>query len=91
VTASFIASDRTARRVWRDLLADRVDCGLHRIERHNSAATTQACITSSAFFILIPYKLNRRYFRGIPPSALNMLKIFEISRSHDCMKAGRPI
>lgn len=35
VKASFLASDRTygARRVWRDLLADGVDCGLHRIER----------------------------------------------------------
>ena len=35
VKASFIASDRTygARRVWRDLLADGVECGLHRIER----------------------------------------------------------
>jgi putative transposase len=30
-----MASDRTyrARRVWRDLLADGADCGLHRIER----------------------------------------------------------
>ena len=35
VRASFLASDRTygARRVWRDLLADGVCCGLHRIER----------------------------------------------------------
>jgi len=35
VKASFLASDRTygARRVWRDLLADGVACGLHRIER----------------------------------------------------------
>ncbi len=35
VKASFIASDRTygARRVWRDILADGVDCGLHRNER----------------------------------------------------------
>src|SRR4029078_9146453 len=35
VKASCVASDRTygARRVWRDLLADGVDCGLHRIER----------------------------------------------------------
>lgn len=35
VKASFLASDRTygARRVWRDLLADGMDCGLHRIER----------------------------------------------------------
>src|SRR5665811_921130 len=34
VKASFLASDRTygARRVWRDLLADGVECGLHRIE-----------------------------------------------------------
>ena len=33
--ASFIASARTygARRVWRDVLAEGVSCGLHRIER----------------------------------------------------------
>jgi putative transposase len=35
VRASFIASDRTygARRVWHDLLALGLDCGLHRVER----------------------------------------------------------
>ena len=35
VRASFIGSARTygARRVWRDVLADGIDCGLHRIER----------------------------------------------------------
>jgi len=35
VKASFLAGDRTygARRIWRDLLADGVECGLHRIER----------------------------------------------------------
>ena len=35
VRASFLASDRTygARRVWRDLLAKGLSCGLHRIER----------------------------------------------------------
>ncbi|MCK1478323.1 IS3 family transposase [Bradyrhizobium sp. 197] len=35
VTASFLTSDQTygARRVWRNLLADGVECGLHRIER----------------------------------------------------------
>jgi putative transposase len=35
VRASFIGSDRTygARRVWHDLLAEGVSCGLHRIER----------------------------------------------------------
>lgn len=33
--ASFVARDRTcgARRVWRDVLADGVSCGWHRIER----------------------------------------------------------
>ena len=35
VRASFVASDRTygARRVWHDMLAEGVSCGLHRIER----------------------------------------------------------
>ena len=35
VRASFFASDRTygARRVWHDMLAEGVSCGLHRIER----------------------------------------------------------
>ena len=35
VRASFLTSDRTygARRVWHDLIADGVGCGLHRIER----------------------------------------------------------
>ena len=35
VRASFLASDRTygARRVWHDVLAEGISCGLHRIER----------------------------------------------------------
>ncbi len=35
VRASFITSDRTygARRVWHDMLAEGISCGLHRIER----------------------------------------------------------
>jgi putative transposase len=35
IRASFLASDRTygARRVWHDLIAEGVSCGLHRIER----------------------------------------------------------
>jgi putative transposase len=35
VRVSFLASDRTygARRVWHDLLAEGISCGLHRIER----------------------------------------------------------
>jgi putative transposase len=35
IKASFVGSDRTygARRVWHDVLADGVACGLHRVER----------------------------------------------------------
>ena len=35
IRTSFIGSDRTygARRIWKDVLADGVSCGLHRIER----------------------------------------------------------
>ncbi|WP_339163503.1 IS3 family transposase [Methylobacterium bullatum] len=35
VRASFAASDRTygARRIWHDVLADGISCGLHRVER----------------------------------------------------------
>jgi putative transposase len=35
VRSSFLASDRTygARRVWHDVLAQGIACGLHRIER----------------------------------------------------------
>lgn len=35
IRQSFLGSDRTygARRVWRDVMAEGIDCGLHRIER----------------------------------------------------------
>jgi putative transposase len=44
VRASFLASDRTygARRVWHDVLADGVDCGLHKIERLMRQGALQA-------------------------------------------------
>jgi putative transposase len=44
VRASFIGSDRTygARRVWRDVLAEGIDCGLHRIERLMRAQALRA-------------------------------------------------
>jgi putative transposase len=44
VRASFIASARTygARRVWRDVLAGGIDCGLHRIERLMRAQALRA-------------------------------------------------
>src|ERR1700692_824958 len=51
VKASFIASDRTygARRVWRDLLAGGVDCGLHRIERLMRLQALRARLTPAPF------------------------------------------
>lgn len=44
IRASFVASDRTygARRVWHDVLADGVACGLHRIERLMRAQALRA-------------------------------------------------
>jgi len=44
VRASFIASARTygARRVWRDVLAEGVSCGLHKIERLMQAQALRA-------------------------------------------------
>ena len=44
VRASFTGSDRTygARRVWRDVLAEGIDCGLHRIERLMKAQALRA-------------------------------------------------
>jgi putative transposase len=44
VRTSFLASDRTygARRVWRDVLAEGIACGLHRIERLMRAQALRA-------------------------------------------------
>lgn len=44
VQASFIASDRTygARRVWRDVLAEGISCGLHKVERLMRAEALRA-------------------------------------------------
>ncbi len=44
VRASFIGSDRTygARRVWHDVLAEGINCGLHRIERLMQAQAFRA-------------------------------------------------
>jgi len=48
VRASFLASDRTyARRVWHDLLAKGISCGLHRIERLMRQQTLSAPETAS--------------------------------------------
>ena len=57
VKASFLASDRTygARRVWRDMLAEGVECGLHRIERlrrevHKLKAERDILKNAAAYF-----------------------------------------
>jgi putative transposase len=44
VRASFVRSARTygARRVWRDVLAEGIDCGLHRIKRLMKAQALRA-------------------------------------------------
>jgi len=44
IRRSFLGSDRTygARRVWRDVLAEGIDCGLHRIERLMKANALKA-------------------------------------------------
>lgn len=44
IKQSFLDSDRTygARRVWRDVLAQGINCGLHRIERLMQAAALRA-------------------------------------------------
>ena len=44
VRESFVASDRTygARRVWRDVLAEGISCGLHKIERLMRAQALRA-------------------------------------------------
>src|SRR5476649_570650 len=52
VRASFLASDRTygARRVWHDLLAEGMSCGLHRIERLMRLHALRATATPAARF-----------------------------------------
>jgi putative transposase len=47
--ASLIASARTygARPVWRDVLAEGIDCGLHRIERLTQALSLRARPTAA--------------------------------------------
>jgi putative transposase len=44
VRTSFVGSDRTygARRIWKDVLADGLSCGVHRIERLMHQQTLRA-------------------------------------------------
>ena len=56
VRASFTASDRTygARRVWHDILAEGISCGLHRIERLMRSQALRARPVASALYVSHP-------------------------------------
>jgi putative transposase len=60
VRASFLASDRTygARRVWHDLLAEGMSCGLHRIERLMRLQALRARVLDRSFEASAP---NRKW------------------------------
>src|SRR5580704_3208981 len=69
VRASFIASDRTygARRVWHDLLAEGVSCGLRRIERLMRLQALKARPRRRR----LPPDLGERQVAAVAPNVLN--------------------
>ena len=75
VRASFLASDRTygARRVWRDVLAEGVSCGLHRIERLMRLQALKARPRRRR----LPPDLGERQVAAVAPNVLD--RIFEAS------------
>jgi putative transposase len=75
VRASFLGSDRTygARRVWRDLAAEGVSCGLHRIER----LMRQQALKARPRRRRLPPDLGERQAGAIAPNVLD--RSFEAS------------
>jgi len=69
VRASFVASDRTygARRVWHDLLAEGVRCGLHRIER----LMRQQALKARPRRRRLPPDLGERQVAAVAPNVLD--------------------
>ena len=69
VRASFLASDRTygARRVWHDMLAEGVSCGLHRIERLMRLQALKARPRRRR----LPPDLGERQVAAVAPNVLN--------------------
>jgi putative transposase len=69
VRASFLASDRTygARRVWHDLLAEGVSCGLHRIER----LMRQQALKARPRRRRLPPDLGERQVAAVAPNVLD--------------------
>jgi len=75
VRASFLGSDRTygARRVWHDLLAEGVRCGLHRIER----LMRQQALKARPRRRRLPPDLGERQVAAVAPNVLD--RSFEAS------------
>jgi putative transposase len=69
VRASFLASDRTygARRVWHDLLAEGISCGLHRIER----LMRQQALKARPRRRRLPPDLGERQVAAVAPNVLD--------------------
>ena len=69
VRSSFLASDRTygARRVWHDMLAEGVSCGLHRIERLMRLQALKARPRRRR----LPPGLGERQVAAVAPNVLN--------------------
>jgi putative transposase len=69
VRASFLASDRTygARRVWHDMLAEGVSCGLHRIER----LMRQQALKARPRRRRLPPDLGERQVAAVAPNVLD--------------------
>ena len=73
VRASFLGSDRTygARRIWHDLLAEGISCGLHRIERLMHLQALRARPRRRR----LPPDLGERQASAVAPNVLD--RIFE--------------
>jgi putative transposase len=69
VRASFLASDRTygARRVWHDMLAEGVSCGLHRIQR----LMRQQALKARPRRRRLPPDLGERQVAAVAPNVLD--------------------
>jgi putative transposase len=69
VRTSFLASDRTygARRVWHDVLAEGVSCGLHRIER----LMRQQALRARPRRRHLPPDTGERKTNAVPPNVLD--------------------
>src|SRR5262245_62630301 len=63
IRSSFQDSDRTygARRVWHDLLAAGIECGLHAIERLMLRIPTKSAVDSERRRPCIPIEAGRRF------------------------------